>query len=66
MAKSNSNKAQGTLNKLRQHRISIAKAAKECWLSLSEMIDVVKENKIDWTGYSKMDLERDLKILKEK
>lgn len=62
----NSWKIQDSLEKLREHKISIGKAAEECNLPLWEMFDLVKENNIDWTGYSKEDLERDLKVLEEK
>jgi predicted HTH domain antitoxin len=59
-------KMQNALEKLRQHKISIGKAAEECGISLWEMLDILKENNIDWTGYSKADLEKDLKILEGK
>ena len=59
-------KIQISLENLRKHKISIGKAAEECNLPLWEMFDLVKENNIDWTGYSKEDLERDLKVLEEK
>ena len=62
----NSWKVQNVLEKLRQHKISIGKAAEECGLSLWEMLDITKENNIDWTGYSKEDLERDLSFLEGK
>ncbi len=56
-------KVQNALEKLRQHKISIGKAAKDCGLSLWEMMGLAKEANIDWIGYSKDDLERDLRIL---
>ena len=59
----NSWKMQNALEKLREHKISIGKAAEASGLSLWEMLEIVKANKIDWTGYSKDDLERDIKIL---
>ena len=59
----NSWKVQKAVEKLRVHKISIGKAAEECELSLWEMIDIAKEGNIDWTAYSKEDLERDLKVL---
>ena len=62
----NSWKIQNALEKLRQHKISIGKAAEECNTSLWEMLDIAKENNIDWTGYSKGDLERDLRVLEGK
>ena len=54
---------QNTLERLREHKISMGKAAEECEISLWEMIDIVKEKGIDWTAYSKEDLERDIKFL---
>ncbi|MBI2655089.1 UPF0175 family protein [Candidatus Woesearchaeota archaeon] len=59
-------KIQNALQQLREHKISIGKAAEECEVSLWEMIDFVKENNIDWTAYSKEDLERDIKVLEGK
>ena len=62
----NSWKIQNVLEKLREHKISIGKAAEECQISLWEMFDIVKEKGIDWTAYSKEDLERDIKVLEGK
>lgn len=62
----NSWKIQNALEKLRQHKVSIGKAAEECGISLWEMLDIAKKNNIDWTGYSKEDLERDLEFLEGK
>jgi len=59
-------KIQNALQQLREHKVSIGKAAEQCELSVWEMIDLVKENNIDWTAYSKEDLERDIKILEGK
>ena len=59
-------KLQNTLEKLREHKISIGKAAEECELSIWEMLDIAKGNNINWTGYSSDDLERDIKILEGK
>ena len=56
-------KIQNTLDKIRAHKISIGKAAEQCGLPIWEMLDIIKENNINWTAYSKEDLERDLKIL---
>lgn len=56
-------KLQNALEKLRHHKISIGRAAEECGLHLWEMFDIARENNIDWTGYSKDDLEKDLKFL---
>ncbi len=57
-------KIKDILEKIASHKLSVGKAAKECNLSLWEMIDLVKAKNIDWTGYSKEDLEKDLKLLK--
>lgn len=62
----NSWKTQNALEKLRQHKISIGKAAEECSISVWEMLDIAKENNLNWTGYSKEDLERDLRFLEGK
>ena len=62
----NSWKVQNALEKLREHKISIGKAAEECELSVWEMFDIAKENRIDWTAYSNEDLERDIKALEGK
>lgn len=59
-------KIQNALEKIREHKISMGKAAEECSISLWEMIDIVKEKGIDWTAYSKEDLERDIKVLEGK
>lgn len=56
-------KVQNVVEKLREHKISIGKAAEECEFSLWEMLELVKQNNIDWTAYSKEDLERDIKVL---
>ena len=62
----NSWKIHSMLEKMREHKISIGKAAEKCGLSVWEMLDIVKENNINWTGYSKEDLERDIRILEGK
>jgi len=62
----NSWKMQNTLEKLREHKISIGKAAEECGISMWEMLDIAKEKRIDWTDYSKGDLEKDIKVLEGK
>ena len=58
-------KIQFALEKLREHKISIGKASEQCGISLWEMLDLVKETNIDWTAYSKEDLEKDLKIISD-
>ncbi len=57
-------KLKDALEKIALHNLSIGQAAKECNVSLWEMIDLVKAKNVDWTGYSKEDLEKDLKLLK--
>ena len=59
-------KMQKALEELKEHKISIGKAAKLCGLSLWELLDLVKQKNINWTGYSKDDLERDFKVLDAK
>ncbi len=56
-------KINDVLDKLRQHKISIGKASEECDVSLWEMLDLIRKNNIDWTEYSKEDLEKDLNAL---
>lgn len=57
-------KIDNAVNDLREGRISIGRAAKECGISIWQMIDIVKEKKIDWINYSEEDIKRDLEILK--
>ena len=57
-------KVRSTLEQLVNHKISVGKAAEECGVSLWEMLDLLKQKNIDWTGYSEEDLEMDLKLLK--
>ncbi len=56
-------KTQNALEELATHKISLRKAAKECGVSLWEMMDLAKEKKIDWIGYTDEDLKKDLAIL---
>lgn len=57
-------KKQKALEALRAHKISLGKAAEECEISIWEMIELAKQEKIDWVGYTEEDLERDLEIIK--
>ena len=57
-------KLKNALENLKLHKTSISKAARDCNISLWEMIELVKEKNVDWTGYSKEDLDKDLKLLK--
>jgi len=59
-------KTKKVLEQLISHKISIGQAAKMLGLDLWDMMDLAKENNIDWTGYDEEDLERDLKILNSK
>lgn len=56
-------KTKKVLEQLNSHKISIGQAAKMLGLNLWDMMDLARENNIDWTGYGEEDLERDLKIL---
>ncbi len=57
-------KIKNALENLKMHKISISKAAADCNISLWEMIEFVREKSIDWTGYSREDLDKDIKLLK--
>jgi predicted HTH domain antitoxin len=52
-----------TLEKLSLHKISIGQAAKILNVSIWEMLELAKENNIDWTEYDDEELEYDLKAL---
>lgn len=52
------------LEQLNSHKISIGKAAELLKIDLWDMIDLVKEHNINWTGFDESDLERMEKILK--
>lgn len=54
------------LEKLNSHKISIGKAAELLKIDLWDMMDLVKEHNINWTGFDDDDLERMKKILKAK
>ncbi len=56
-------KIENALEELRQHKISIGKAAEDCAISKWEMIERAKEKNVDWIGYSEEDLKRDLELL---
>ena len=56
-------KVENALREISQHKKSIGKAATECNVSLWEMLNLVKEKNVDWTGYSKEDLYKDLELL---
>lgn len=56
-------KIESALEKVRERKISVGKAAEECGISLAELLVSLKEKNIDWTGYDEEDLEMDLKLL---
>ena len=47
------------IEKVRQHKISIGKAAEDGHIPVWEMLDLLKQNNIDWAGYSEKDLKKD-------
>ncbi|MEK6811656.1 MAG: UPF0175 family protein [Nanoarchaeota archaeon] len=51
------------LSEIREHKISVGKAAEECGISIWEMLEILKDKNIDWVGYNEEDLKRDLSIL---
>lgn len=57
-------KIKNALENLSLHKISIGKAAQECGISIWEMIELAKEKNVNWTGYTKEDLEKELRLLK--
>jgi predicted HTH domain antitoxin len=56
-------KIQNALEGVGNHSLSVGKAAEECGVSIWEMLERVKDKKLDWTDYKEEDLERDLKLL---
>ena len=56
-------KLENALELLKEHKVSVGKAAEECDLSLWEMLDILKQKNVDWTAYSQKDLEKDLALL---
>lgn len=57
-------KVKNALEELRKGKMSIGKAAEKAEISIWDMIVLAKKNNIDWIGYTKEDLKRDLKFLK--
>src|SRR3989338_228963 len=55
-------KVKNVLEELKERKITISGAAKKAEVSLWDMIDLAKQEKIDWIEYDKEDLERDLKL----
>lgn len=58
-------KVKDALEELKARKITISEAAKKSGVPLWNMIDLAKQEKIDWIEYNKEDLERDLKLLSE-
>ena len=54
------------LELLRAGKISIGKAASQGGLSLWEMLDVAQAQNVDWTNYSKEEIERDVAVLRKR
>ncbi len=57
-------KIQNAINDITLHKISIGKAAEECSISIWVMLELLKEKNINWTGYGKEDIEKDLSFIK--
>lgn len=53
------------LERLKEHKISIGKAAQESGLMLWDLLALAKERGIDWTDYSREDAEKDLAELRK-
>jgi predicted HTH domain antitoxin len=51
------------LNEIKEG-LSMEMAAELCKISISDMLTFLKKRNIDWTGYDKKDLERDIILLK--
>lgn len=52
------------IEKIKNHKISIGKAAELCKVSIWELLEILKENSVDWVDYSEDDLKSDLKFIK--
>ncbi len=57
-------KLKNAIEEIRAHNLSIGKAAEECEVSIYNIINILRDSPVDWTGYSKEDFENDLKIIK--
>ena len=57
-------KIENALNDIMDHKISIGKAAKDCEISVWEVLDMLKEKNLDWTNYRNEDLDKDLSFIK--
>ena len=58
-------KIENALERLSAHKITLGKAAEEAGISRWEMMDIVKERKIDWLGLTLEDIEEDIKSAKK-
>jgi predicted HTH domain antitoxin len=56
---------ENTLEKLRLHQISLGNAAKNCGITIWEMIDLAKEKNIDWVRYDSEEIENEFKFIKK-
>jgi predicted HTH domain antitoxin len=56
-------KFKAILEKISRHKISIGKAAEILNISIWEIMEITKENNLDWTEFDKEELERSLKII---
>ncbi|MEK6915303.1 MAG: UPF0175 family protein [Nanoarchaeota archaeon] len=50
------------LERLREHSVTLGRAAEIAGISIWEMMDIVKEKKIDWIGLTPEDIDKDLEI----
>lgn len=58
-------KVENALERLIEHKISLSRAAEEAEISIWDMMNIVKERKIDWIGLTPEKIEEDLKIIKK-
>lgn len=58
-------KIQNALEDLAAHRISLGKAAEMADISIWEMLEIVKEKRIDWIGITPEDIDRDITLIKK-
>ena len=58
-------KIENALERLSAHKITLGRAAEEAGISRWEMMDIVKERKIDWLGLTLEDIEEDIKSAKK-
>ena len=56
-------KFENCIEEIKAHRMSVGKAAEECGVSLWVILELLKDKNIDWVGYDKEDLSRDLGLI---